>query len=128
MNGGYGLNGNSDRYRNGNNIDKSIDKFSQQRYMTETTTTTGRNGETNGHSNGGFQSGYPSTPPPPFPPIGRKREFYTDVSIFEQIDQTAISVIYIYFFNIQNLDGHESIMRINLKNVGQYQFNPKDFE
>uniref|UniRef100_A0A914P7D5 Transglutaminase-like domain-containing protein n=1 Tax=Panagrolaimus davidi TaxID=227884 RepID=A0A914P7D5_9BILA len=35
---------------------------------------------------------YPTTPPPPLPPSCSKRHIYTDTSIFEQIDQVAISV------------------------------------
>uniref|UniRef100_A0A914W6V1 LIM zinc-binding domain-containing protein n=1 Tax=Plectus sambesii TaxID=2011161 RepID=A0A914W6V1_9BILA len=57
----------------------------------------------NGHYNGenGVEPGsdceqgppsYPTTPPPPFPPSSRKREVYTDTTVFESIDQTAISV------------------------------------
>ncbi|CAD5216151.1 unnamed protein product [Bursaphelenchus xylophilus] len=37
-------------------------------------------------------SSYPSTPPPPMPPSCSKRHIYTDVNVFEQIDQIAISV------------------------------------
>uniref|UniRef100_A0A7E4ULE6 LIM zinc-binding domain-containing protein n=1 Tax=Panagrellus redivivus TaxID=6233 RepID=A0A7E4ULE6_PANRE len=35
---------------------------------------------------------YPTTPPPPLPPSCSKRHIYTDTSVFEQIDQVAISV------------------------------------
>ncbi|KRY34231.1 Kyphoscoliosis peptidase [Trichinella spiralis] len=37
-------------------------------------------------------SNYPSTPPPPFPPVGRKKDVYSEISTFEMIDQTAVSV------------------------------------
>uniref|UniRef100_A0A914ED62 LIM zinc-binding domain-containing protein n=1 Tax=Acrobeloides nanus TaxID=290746 RepID=A0A914ED62_9BILA len=35
---------------------------------------------------------YPTTPPPPMPPSCSKRHIYTDTSVFDQIDQIAISV------------------------------------
>ena len=35
---------------------------------------------------------YPTTPPPPLPPSCSKRHIYSDPSVFEQIDQVAISV------------------------------------
>ncbi|KAI1720045.1 hillarin [Ditylenchus destructor] len=37
-------------------------------------------------------SSYPATPPPPLPPSCSKRHIYTDTSVFEQIDQIAVSV------------------------------------
>lgn len=37
-------------------------------------------------------SSYPSSPPPPMPPSCSKRHIYTDVNVFEQVDQIAISV------------------------------------
>uniref|UniRef100_A0A1I7ZV80 LIM zinc-binding domain-containing protein n=1 Tax=Steinernema glaseri TaxID=37863 RepID=A0A1I7ZV80_9BILA len=35
---------------------------------------------------------YPTTPPPPLPPSCSKRHIYTDTSVFETVDQIAISV------------------------------------
>lgn len=37
-------------------------------------------------------SSYPSSPPPPMPPSFSKRHIYTNESVFEQIDQVAISI------------------------------------
>ncbi|KAI6184150.1 Kyphoscoliosis peptidase [Aphelenchoides bicaudatus] len=35
---------------------------------------------------------YPSSPPPPIPPVCSKQHIYTDESVFEHIDQVAISI------------------------------------
>lgn len=45
-----------------------------------------------GDSNGGGPPSYPTTPPPPQPPMCSKRDVYTNTSVFETIDQVAISV------------------------------------
>uniref|UniRef100_A0A5S6QX11 LIM zinc-binding domain-containing protein n=1 Tax=Trichuris muris TaxID=70415 RepID=A0A5S6QX11_TRIMR len=37
-------------------------------------------------------SSYPSTPPPPLPPNDRKRDVYSEISTFETVDQTAVTV------------------------------------
>ncbi|KFD55831.1 hypothetical protein M513_03270 [Trichuris suis] len=37
-------------------------------------------------------SSYPSTPPPPLPPNDRKRDVYSEISTFEIVDQTAVTV------------------------------------
>ncbi|VDM40531.1 unnamed protein product [Toxocara canis] len=42
--------------------------------------------------NGGGPPSYPTTPPPPMPPMCSKRDVYTNTSIFESIDQVAISM------------------------------------
>lgn len=35
---------------------------------------------------------YPATPPPPLPPSCSKRHLYTDLSIFDEIDEIAANV------------------------------------
>ncbi|VDN20255.1 unnamed protein product [Gongylonema pulchrum] len=42
-------------------------------------------------SNSGPPS-YPTTPPPPQPPMCSKRDIYTNTSVFEAIDEVAISM------------------------------------
>lgn len=54
--------------------------------------TTAENTNGNGVGPEEIRDEYPTTPPPPFPPVGRKRDIYVDVRVFESVDQTAISV------------------------------------
>ncbi len=79
-----------------------VNGYREQRVNGMNGNTDGVNGHSevrlNGHSHSPEANGdrdpidYPTTPPPPFPPIGRKRDIYRDVTVFEQVDQTAISV------------------------------------
>lgn len=43
-------------------------------------------------SNNSNPPSYPTTPPPPTPPLCRKRDIYTNTSVFENIDEIAITM------------------------------------
>ncbi|CAD5211670.1 unnamed protein product [Bursaphelenchus okinawaensis] len=69
-----------------------LDLFRQARQQNKQNREVHHDNYYEGESIASSVSSYPSTPPPPMPPSCSKRHIYTDVNVFEQIDQVAISV------------------------------------